>query len=314
MSGNSELLQAMGMFADSVKTLKIQRTISGANEAVQQIKTSELKEEEKRAQLGQLANKLTMDMAMYGAPVSQIESVTGSFKPKAFANPDQMIMEGYNSGDQGLIQRGQEADRAVNAGKLELMNVQDKRDEAKQMRLFAHQERLTAARASKQTKPMTQGQSDKIAELRTSLADFQALGKKLESNSALEVGMGPVASEVPALALSVVPGNPSRQEINDFRGEAMRNAQTYRRAITGMAASIPELAEMPIALPTPKDDPKTFKQKLATLQEQGKRVLSIYVDTQRRAGKDVSEFEDLLAPASNTTTPNNSSSFFKPYK
>jgi hypothetical protein len=105
---NQDLFAAINMFKQSMGELKLQRTISGANEAVQQIRSSELNEQEKHAQLSNLSSQLTMQMAGIGAPATTIEQVAGAIGPKTFATANAMNMEGLRTGNSGLQAQAQQ--------------------------------------------------------------------------------------------------------------------------------------------------------------------------------------------------------------
>lgn len=105
---NDDLFKAMSMFSDAAKGLALQRAITGANEQVGQIRSSELKEEQKRAELENVSRNLVAQMAGMGAHATTIEQVAGAFGPKKFATSNQMYAEGLLSGDQGLKQQAQE--------------------------------------------------------------------------------------------------------------------------------------------------------------------------------------------------------------
>lgn len=151
-----DLFKAMSMFSESAKGLALQRAITGANDQVSQIRSSELKEEQKRAELENVSRNLVARMAGIGAPATTIQQVAGAIGPKQYANADQMMMEGVLSGNQGLVAQGQGLERAQNAGKLDLMGAQARISEASQKRLFEHQTMLEMLRQQREHKTKQQ--------------------------------------------------------------------------------------------------------------------------------------------------------------
>jgi hypothetical protein len=114
-----DLFQAMQMFKQGVQELQTSRVISGANEAVQQIKSSEMDEQQQRAELSSLANQMTMNLAQLGTPATTIQQIAGAIGPRRFSNPAEAAMEGAISGDQKLMDAAAQADLASQAGNIQ---------------------------------------------------------------------------------------------------------------------------------------------------------------------------------------------------
>lgn len=76
-----DLAKATAMFQEGAQGLAIQRAIQNANETTQSIKALEGDEMQKRSQLQQVANALTMDLAAVGAPADRIALIAQSITP-----------------------------------------------------------------------------------------------------------------------------------------------------------------------------------------------------------------------------------------
>lgn len=98
-----DLGQALSMFKEGAQQLSLSRALSQANDQVQQIKSSELNDQQQRQQLQQLSNSLVTHMAGMGIPATTIQAVAGAVGPKQFANSNQMYMEGALTGNQQLM-------------------------------------------------------------------------------------------------------------------------------------------------------------------------------------------------------------------
>jgi hypothetical protein len=293
MAGNDELFKAMEMFKTGVKELAFSRALASANDEVQQIKSSELSEQEKRAQLSNLSNRMVNYMAGQGVPATTIQQVSAALGPRTFSSPGAAAIEGALSGDQSLIDAASTADRAAQAGNIDQLKAQQTFLASENAKNRAHQLEVAGIKGEKKgVRPMLGGQVDKIQEFDVANKGLTGVFDKFKTNTKLHSSMGPVAGNTWAAVLSAAPGTATRAEINDFRAEAMRQSQAYRRAITGMAASIPEMKEMPIALPTPEDDPKSFEQKMQTLLRQGAEVRAMYLKNLNKAKFDVSGFDE----------------------
>lgn len=89
----ADILQALSMFRQGVADLQSARALNTANEVVQQIKSSEADEAQKTAQLRQVADSLTLELARYG-------KVTGADAAAAIKPKDQPLIQSF---DQAMI-------------------------------------------------------------------------------------------------------------------------------------------------------------------------------------------------------------------
>ncbi len=97
-----DLFQALNMFKSGVKDLQTSRVIQGANEQVQQIRSSEADEAQKRQALTSLSQNLVAQMGALGAPVSDIQQQAANVGPKQFANSNAMNAEAVLTGNKAL--------------------------------------------------------------------------------------------------------------------------------------------------------------------------------------------------------------------
>jgi hypothetical protein len=161
MSGNQELFQALQMFKQGVGELAFARSLQQANQQVRDIKGSEMDEAEQRAALSQVANSLTMSMAGMGVPATTIAQVSGAVAPKQFASADQMMGEGFQSGNQGLVDLGKQWDEATTTNQMKLLDKKEEMSARAAERADARAIHLAeikgAATAAKEAK-LTEGQ------------------------------------------------------------------------------------------------------------------------------------------------------------
>lgn len=134
-----DLAKATAMFKENAEGLALQRSIGRANEAVQQIKAAEGNEQQKRSQLQQLANALTMDLASVGAPAERIALVAQSIAPKSpmFQTPEQaLINEGatpeQRKAAEGLIARDEKLKLGLKGMEINAMTSKQDKTEAKE--------------------------------------------------------------------------------------------------------------------------------------------------------------------------------------
>lgn len=99
MADSDDFFQALQMFERGVKQLQFSRTLSSANEAVQQIRMSEAKEEEKRTQLQQLAQQFVLSATAQGADTQAIQQASQSIAPPQDTTLQrQLALEHFKSG------------------------------------------------------------------------------------------------------------------------------------------------------------------------------------------------------------------------
>jgi hypothetical protein len=147
------LKDALGMFVQGTRDLATSKALTEANERVQQIKMSGIKDADQRMALGQIAQNLVTSMISHGASAAQVDQARMNFTPKSFQSADQARLEGIMSGNQGLVQAADQADRESVTSNIQLLSAQEgvrtratKEQESfrerMQERLFNQQEKL----------------------------------------------------------------------------------------------------------------------------------------------------------------------------
>lgn len=93
----NDLFHALKMFQSGVQDLAQQRAIQQANDTVQQIRSSEANEADKRAQLQQISNDLVARLAQSGTPATTIQAVAGAVGPAPLQTPGQAVEQAYTT-------------------------------------------------------------------------------------------------------------------------------------------------------------------------------------------------------------------------
>jgi hypothetical protein len=264
MSGNADLLTALKMFGDSVGELRLSRTISRANEEVQKIKTSELKDEEKRAQLGNLAQQLTMTLASQGAPATTIAQLSQAMQPQIDPEVERKRLIEREDAVREDNQRHQTA--------LTRMQI-DGRENVAGMR-GASKSGLV---------PLTQGQIDKIQEFDLEETTAVDLLSQVDADPSL-VGLD---ESLPGKAKLKATFNP---QFDAFQSQLGRWFDAYRKRITGAGAGPTELKMLRENVPSVSDRPQNFAAKINKLMEIEKKVKGKYLTNLKKAKRDVSQF------------------------
>jgi len=119
----------------------------------------------------------------------------------------------------------------------------------------------------------------------TPISDVDSIIANLDNVMSLskEKFTGPVDARLPDILTS--------GEEAAFRSAVGRMTDSYRKAITGAGASAMELQKLESRLPDPKDTLEQFKAKSLEFRKELVRNRSTYLNTLKKQGKDVSEFE-----------------------
>lgn len=115
-----DLKDALNMFSTGVKELAFGNAIRGANEKVQQIKASGMKEEEQRGQLQTLSNNMVAHMASLGTPATTIEAVSKAFNPTQYKDANEMFQQGVLTNNPDLQEKAKTTQDFVNDPKFKM--------------------------------------------------------------------------------------------------------------------------------------------------------------------------------------------------
>lgn len=97
-----DLATALNMFKSGMQDFTFSRAVMNADNQVQQIKSSDMNDQQQRAQLQQLSNSLVAKMAATGAPATTIQAVAGAIGPKQYANANSMNLDSLLTGNETL--------------------------------------------------------------------------------------------------------------------------------------------------------------------------------------------------------------------
>lgn len=173
-----DLQTALQTFSQGAKQFQLQNALVQANDEVQKIKSSQLKEQEKRAMLSGLANNLVLTMTGLGASAQDTANVFQSMRPALPASADQAVLQGLLEGNSDLVSQGRMA-QTINMGdQLALEDAKTKR--AMQLELMKEdaatklQDRRLAAQKKTELK---QADTDFLSNTQAALRNLQHLNK-----------------------------------------------------------------------------------------------------------------------------------------
>lgn len=259
---NQDLFTALNMFKQSVGELKIQRTIAGANEAVQQIRGSELDDAAKQTELRNVANSLTMQMAGLGAPATTIQQVAGAVAPGPTAQENAVF-------ESGLIQQRQSAQNAFAAS-------ESAKDRALKMQLDAADQN--------KTKPLTEGQINKIHSFDEDHVKGSDILNRFKANPDL-VNLS--KNQTPRLRALV------NTEFGAFKADVGQWFDSYRQRVTGAGASEGEIKMLMQNRPNLETDTADlFEKKVNESIRIGNLVKKRYLTNLKKGKRDVSGYLD----------------------
>jgi hypothetical protein len=293
-----DLQTALGMFVQGTKDLALSNALNKANEQVQQIKMSGIKDTDQRMQLGQIAQGLVGQMAGLGANASQVEQARLAFTPKTYASADQAMLDARLNGDMGLAKAASEADEMSQASNIKLASAREKIAERSQSRLFQQQENMSDKKFAQQEalmkmkqeymqKSLSDQEINKLQAIDQSTIALKDLIGQVKDNEGL---VGPVASRIPGRDLF-------DSDFAVFKQGAEQMFNQYRKDITGAGASDKEQEMLRRAQPNIKDTPKVFQAKAKKLMEMGEQIKQKYLSNLQKSGREVSGFATDMKPA-----------------
>lgn len=114
-----DMIAALNSLQGNVQRLQFQRTISQANEAVQQIRTSEANEAEQMQALRGVAEQVTFNLAATGASPQQIQQLTQTINPNQEYERAEKMAAAQARGTMGVKMQAQQAMQGQQAMILE---------------------------------------------------------------------------------------------------------------------------------------------------------------------------------------------------
>lgn len=272
--GNPDFTTALQMFVNGTKELAMTRALSGANEAVAQVKGSELNEQKQRAAMQGIANNLVLQMTGLGANADQIQLAGKAVGPAPLPTIQSTEQALYMGDDvQKKAALGAQAreqryalDRiaAQNAGRLDLQSA--KVDNTK-------------------SKALTTEELNKINNFDDASGAMKAINGMLDKDTTL---VGPIDANKPFRDKY----DPS---YGAFRTELGQLLDAYRVAVTGAGASEKELKTLESRMPNGTETETVFRAKLKQVQTIADRKKASLLRNYGAAGRDLGT---LSAPAS----------------
>ncbi len=182
MADELSLKDALGMFVQGTRDLATSKALLSANEKVQQVKMSGVKDTEQRLQLGQIAQNLVAEMSAYGSTAQAVEQARLNFTPKTYQSADAARLDAMLTGNEGLATVADAADKQSMNSELVKMKAQERirMDAAKEQELFREkmQERAFAQQdkleANKLEREGIKANKKKMGELKQADIDFES--------------------------------------------------------------------------------------------------------------------------------------------
>lgn len=287
-AGNVRLFrEALSDFTQGIRRLQVQRSIQNANQAVAEIRASEAEEQEKNDQLKQVARSLGLSVFSLTGNVSGAQFAQGAIAPQEVSLFQQSQLDLQQ-------QRIDLENRRLEMGEQEFKEQSTRIDEAQKFKkesqraLFQQQKELVDLKneqRGKKLQALKTGEINKIQSMDESFIELEDLGLQLQENRSF------------ATPLQRIPGISGVREIvnpqfADFRAAVGKSFQKFRKATTGAQASVQELADLRRLQPTEDDTPAAFQLKLKRSIEIGQKIRARFMDTLRRANRDVESFEE----------------------
>jgi hypothetical protein len=268
MANDIDLQTALGMFVQGSKDLALSRALTQANEQVQAIKMSGVKETDQRLALGSIAQNLVAQMSGIGANAAQVEQARMTYMPKQYQSADQAILDASMTGDRDLAMRAIAADRLSQESAIQLASAREDIATRAQGRAFEQQTkqellreqfRMKMAEMQQETKRPTADEF-KVAGFAKRLGEAENVFSSLETS-------GFNASSIKAGAERNLP-NIARSKQSQQQEQAERNfINSVLRRESGAAISPSEFENAAIQyFPRVGDSKEVLDQKKANRQ------------------------------------------------
>jgi hypothetical protein len=274
MADIDEISKAFGMFNDGVRSLQLQRSLNDANDQVQQIKSSELKEADQVQQIRGVANDLTRRLVGMGVNAASIEEVSNSFKPQQPSPFEQAVVLNQLTQSGQTTRAKQQQDFTAAQGELNRKNA---------LKIAG----VKADGAAKTSGKVEVGLIKDLQAFDTQLIAGHSLLDVLKSGTA-----APGLQNVPIVTAIKGATNPQFAEFQTYTNQYF---DAYRRAITGMAAAQSELEALKKTTPNVNDTPRQFEAKLKAMMNIGSRVRKRFLINLKKSGRNV---EGWMQPGS----------------
>lgn len=235
-----DLKDALNIFSEGVKEFQTGRSIRNANEAVQQIRASDIAEEKKRAQLQQVSNNLVAEMAARGTPDTTIESVKNAFGGKPPQNAEQLYMQGLQTGNQ------EQMDLGLKAQKFELEKFRQ------QMEIMQHKKDFGNELAKQKFE-----EGKDVATTK----EFSGFGKRLDASSEVRSAFG-------RGAVGIQQANKLEALVNTWGSDPASLNKLPPQAVYEVASSLAQMIKTGVATKEEVERfaPKTLGQSAANWQ------------------------------------------------
>jgi hypothetical protein len=260
-----DLFKGMQMFQQGMKELAFTRALQ-------------------RSALQQISNSLVTQMAQYGVPATTIEQVKQAVGPMQFGTPQAAAMEGLLSGKPGLVNAAAQADITGQAGNMAQMKMQQDFQSRENALNRESNQKVAGIRGQ-----LANRMSDKAVENINGIDDEMLRGtdilNRVQNDSNL---VGVIAGRIPGRAM-VSP------DFATFKADVGQWFDTYRKRITGAAASESEIKYLMKNRPQVTDTHSVFVSKLESILNLGQKVRERSLQNYESAGKNTGGFKKEAA-------------------
>jgi len=249
------------------KQIQSAQLMETANVQARDIRKSQLKDSEKRAAFGALADDLTFSLAESGDP-GMIQNILNRFssKPSLLQSPEQAILQ--DAEDPGAA--GEQILEDRQRRKKELLGIRE--DAA------ARAEQRKEGKLIKPTKDTLR----KINVIDEQFLRGEDILKQLQKDPSLS---GPIAGRVPLRTMF-------SGDFAKFDADVGRFFDQYRKAITGAQASLAEIAFLKTRVPEKTDTNTQFVAKMTSILKMGQKIRKRFLKNAKLSGQDVSALQE----------------------
>lgn len=275
-----ELMQAFGMFKQSVQEAATTNAVNDATAQMQQIKTGITDQAQQRVALQGLSDQLALRLTGVGAPASTIQTAFQAIAPQQFGSVEQMDIEGQLSGDKQLQKvAGKMKASAQQAKMAQLAYEAGLKAQLQQQELMGKMQ-IEGVKAGLQRKDLKSEEIKTVSEATDTLEQLEKLQTDYNAFDTMFPRTGFGRKDIGPDAATFEASN--KQFFN-----------SYKKFVTGTAASDKELEDLLQSVPNVKDSPWAYQAKLSKMKSNVEMLRNRKVVEYKAAGRDVSGFEQM---------------------
>lgn len=218
-----DLYKAFAQFKQGVQELSFQRTLNQANEAVRQVRNSELNEQEKLNNLRRIAEQLTFTLAGQGVPATTIQQLSDHIAPETPKTLDQALL----SPNEVFRQAGMDAWKMKADAEAQAFARHQAAIDARQARSFEQQEKMAGRREEKAISKEARATLNKTqSAYNSNIKELRSATHYARTGLSIVNSDGPASKMIGAVQFMAARASGSNSQLSDREREVLAGSQS----------------------------------------------------------------------------------------